>query len=290
MRTKTIMVFLLAVLLLPGIAGGADGTPILEADGMLVSQATPEGGGGFSRILRFAAGSFAGAGAPFLWAILMVSAFATTLVVEKAHFLFLRSSSGDTHAFEQIIRSIKDRRIEEARAVADKCRTPFGRIARTVLGVRHGHRSEDLQNLLDEAYLREIPIFQRRLPLIAMSANIATLLGLLGTIVGLIMAFDAVANVPAAQRTAALAAGISVAMATTGFGLIVAIPSLAAHGILGARADRAVEEIESRLAMLTNQIQDWNRKPQTDTFDSAKTGIEERGERLVDFVAAGDIQ
>ena len=90
--------------------------------------------------------------------------------------------------------------------------------------------------------------------------------------------------------TAALAAGISVAMATTGFGLTVAIPSLAAHGILGARADRAVEEIESRLAVLTNHIEEWNRKPQTDTFDGAKTGIEERGERLVDFVAAGDIQ
>ncbi|MFH1681166.1 MAG: MotA/TolQ/ExbB proton channel family protein, partial [Candidatus Eisenbacteria bacterium] len=177
--------------------------------------------GEITRLLQFAGNAFSGVGAPFMWAILLVSAFAVTVAAEKAFFL-IRASRGDRDLFDHVARLVKEQRMEEARAVAERSRTPFGRVARSVLGIRHGHRQEEMQNRLDEAYLGEIPLVHRRIPLLAVSANIATLLGLLGTIVGLIMAFDALANVPAAQRTAALAAGISVAMATTGLGLVVA--------------------------------------------------------------------
>jgi biopolymer transport protein ExbB/TolQ len=156
-----------------------------------------------------------------------------------------------------------------------------------VLRVRHGHGREELQNTLDEAYLREIPVFHRRLPLLAVCANLSTLLGLLGTIAGLIIAFEAVAGVAAAQRTAALAGGISVAMATTGFGLLVAIPTLALHGLLGARADRAVEEIESNLAVLTGLLSEWNRSPQNDPYQAEKMGISGTEERIAEFVEVG---
>lgn len=251
------------------------------------AEATPSA---IARLGRFVGSSFAGAGAPFLWAILMVSAFATTVALEKLVFLYLKTSRGDKETFEHVARLLKDKRIEEARTVSERSNTPFGRIVHTIIGIRHGHRSNELQNLLDEAYLRETPVIQRRIPLLAVAANLATLLGLLGTIVGLIIAFDAVANVAAAQRTAALAAGISVAMATTGFGLIVAIPTLAAHGLLGSRADRVTEEIESRLAVLSNLIQDWNRSEQTDPYAETKTPVRAQQERLVDYVTSGEVK
>lgn len=239
------------------------------------------------RLLRFAANAFTGAGAPFMWAILLVSAFATTVGLEKLHFLFLRAGRGNGRLLDEVSRLIKDNRIEEARSAADRCNSPFGRIVRGVLRVRHGHSREEMQNLLDESYLREIPIYHRRLPLLAVSANLSTLLGLLGTIAGLIIAFEAVAAVAAAQRTAALAGGISVAMATTGFGLLVAIPTLALHGLLGARADRAVEEIESSLAILTGRLTEWNRVSRHDPYQPEKMGISGAEEKIAEFVEAG---
>jgi len=267
----------------------AAGRAAAEGVSLAGGTAPAASAGEIGRLLQFAGNAFSGVGAPFMWAILLVSAFAATVTIEKAIFLH-RASRGDRDLFDHTARLVKDRRIEEARAVADRSRTPFGRVARSVLGVRHGHRPEELQSLLDEAYLGEIPVVHRRISLLAVAANLATLLGLLGTIVGLIMAFDALANVPAAQRTAALAAGISVAMATTGLGLLVAIPSLAAHGLLGARADRLVEEAESRLAVLTNLLQEWNRTPQADPYEESKTGVRAREERLVDFVVSGDMK
>ncbi len=267
-----------------GGAGVAFNMPLPTTEGEItpVSEiATSE------RLAQFAANAFTGAGALFMWAILLVSAFATTVGLEKLHFLFIRAGGGNGRLLDEICRLVKDNRIEEARTTADRSRSPFGRIARGVLRVRHGHSREEMQNVLDEAYLREIPIYHRRLPLLAVSANLSTLLGLLGTIAGLILAFEAVANVAAAQRTAALAGGISVAMATTGFGLLVAIPTLAIHGLLGARADRAVEEIESSLAILTGTLNEWNRVSPTDPYQPEKMGISGTERKIAEFVEAG---
>jgi biopolymer transport protein ExbB/TolQ len=87
-------------------------------------------------------------------------------------------------------------------------------------------------------------------------ANLATLLGLTGTIFGLMMAFDAIANVPAAQRAQALATGISIAMSTTLFGLIVAVPSILVHGILAGKSDKVIEEMDEKSAKLINLIEE----------------------------------
>ena len=77
---------------------------------------------------------------------------------------------------------------------------------------------------------------------------------MLGTIFGLILAFDAVANVPAAQRAQALATGIAVAMNTTFFGLVVAIPTLIAHGALSTQTEKLVEELDEKATKLVNVL------------------------------------
>jgi len=261
---------------------------ILSSAG-LAAAAPPAGPSEVDRVLQFTASAFEGLGGPFMWAIVVVSVITTTLAIERALYLY-RAGKGNADLFEHVSRLVRDKRVEEARAVTERIATPFGRIVRSVLGIRHGHRPEEMQNALDEAYLREIPALHRRIPLLSVFANIATLLGLLGTIVGLVMAFDALANVPAAQRTAALARGISVAMATTGLGLIVAIPSLAVHGLLTARAERLVEDAEARLAVLTNLLQEWSRTPQADPYEESKTGVKAREERLVDYVVSGELK
>jgi biopolymer transport protein ExbB/TolQ len=94
------------------------------------------------------------------------------------------------------------------------------------------------------------------IPLLPTLANLATLLGLAGTIYGLMLAFDAIANVPAAQRAQALATGISVAMSTTLWGLIIAIPTILVHGFLASRADRIMEEMDEKTAKLINLVEE----------------------------------
>ena len=80
------------------------------------------------------------------------------------------------------------------------------------------------------------------------------LCGLLGTIFGLILAFDAVANLPAAQRPAALANGISIVMVNTFTGLAVAIPVLLCHGLLSMQSERLQEEMEEKSVKVMNLL------------------------------------
>jgi biopolymer transport protein ExbB/TolQ len=104
--------------------------------------------------------------------------------------------------------------------------------------------------------LTEAPKITRNIPFFPTLANLATLLGLMGTIYGLMIAFDAIANVPAAQRAQALATGISVAMSTTLWGLLVAIPTLLVHGVLANKADKLVEEMDEKTAKLINLVEE----------------------------------
>ncbi|NNE09820.1 MAG: MotA/TolQ/ExbB proton channel family protein [Gemmatimonadetes bacterium] len=278
----------------PNAAAGAPG-----AAGTMPASVTPVQGIGLDAgaapagetesraagLLRFASNAFSGAGAPFMWAILIVSAFSVAIALDKVVLLMFKTSGKDDGSLEEITKLVRAHRMEDARRVADRLKTPFGRIASRVLSLRPGHSKDELQNVVDEAYLAETPQFHRRLPLLAVSANLSTLLGLLGTIAGLVIAFEAVAHVAAAQRTAALAGGISVAMATTGFGLTVAIPTLAMHGLLGGRADRALEDIEARMAVLTNVIEESSRSSHGATRENTKQGT--RNAKLEDMVTAG---
>lgn len=112
-------------------------------------------------------------------------------------------------------------------------------------GLQRASRNEEqIQNAIDAASLEVIPRLERRLPYLALIANIATLFGLLGTITGLIKAFAAIALADAAQRQAILGHGISEAMNATAFGLVVAIFTMVAHAILTNKAALITEEID----------------------------------------------
>lgn len=112
-------------------------------------------------------------------------------------------------------------------------------------GLQRASRDENqIQNAIDAASLEVIPKLERRIPYLALIANIATLLGLLGTISGLIRSFAAVALADPAQRQAVLSAGISEAMNATAFGLVTAIFTMVAHSILTNKATKILEEID----------------------------------------------
>lgn len=115
-------------------------------------------------------------------------------------------------------------------------------------------RREDIEIAMEEGMMEIIPQLEKRISYIALYANLATLLGLLGTIIGLIAAFEAVANANPAEKADLLSASISTAMNTTAFGLIAAIPLLITHSFLNSKAGAIVDSLEMASVKTLNII------------------------------------
>ena len=113
---------------------------------------------------------------------------------------------------------------------------------------------KEIQRSMEEEMLRSLPKVQQNIDYVAMAANVATLLGLLGTIFGLIMAFKGMVGKSAQARQEHLSKGISVAMYTTAFGLIIAIPFLFSHYWLNRRGSRIMETVEESSVTLLNAL------------------------------------
>jgi biopolymer transport protein ExbB len=120
-------------------------------------------------------------------------------------------------------------------------------------------RREDIEIAMEESMMEIIPQLEKRTPYVALLSNIATLLGLLGTIMGLIEAFTAVANANPAEKADLLSASISVAMNTTAFGLMSAIPLLLFHAKLTSTTGQIVDSLEMASVKALNMISSFNR-------------------------------
>jgi biopolymer transport protein ExbB len=115
-------------------------------------------------------------------------------------------------------------------------------------------RREDIEIAMEEGMMEIIPQLEKRTPYVALASSIATLLGLLGTIMGLISAFTAVANANPAEKADLLSASISVAMNTTAFGLMVAIPLLVTSSVLTAMTGQIIDSLEMASVKALNVI------------------------------------
>ena len=121
-------------------------------------------------------------------------------------------------------------------------------------------RRDDIEIAMEESMMEIIPQLEKRTPYVALLANISTLLGLLGTIMGLIEAFTAVANADPAEKADLLSASISVAMNTTAFGLIAAIPLLIVHAMLTSKTTEIVDSLEMASVKTLNLIADFAKR------------------------------
>ena len=133
---------------------------------------------------------------------------------------------------------------------------PSAALARVIKAglTRANKGTQEIQNAVEEASLEVIPYIQKRTNSLLAIANIATLMGLLGTIIGMIGAFSAMANVAPDKRQAELGKNISLAMNTTAFGLIVAIPCMICHLILSGVTKKIIDEIDLYSVKLENLL------------------------------------
>ena len=209
----------------------------------------------FSMLIKFVVDGFVSPGSFAMWAILFILFGTIGLWIERGWYLYVKCGTGSASFMSGVSKYLNSGDFEKAIKYASSVNTPLARGVLAVLQNR-GKGAKAVQKSVDEVFLTETPKILRNLVIMPTLANLATLLGLLGTIYGLMLAFDAIANVPAAQRAQALATGISVAMSTTLWGLIVAVPTLLIHGVFAGRSDRLVEEMDEKTAKLINLVEE----------------------------------
>lgn len=188
------------------------------------------------------AGFFEGGG-PFMFVILGCAVLILAIVLERAWVIGRAGAMNRARFVRDVTRMVGKGDVVAATELCRNVKNPPGRVAYAILS--SGTKDEDaLNNAADGAAVVVLPALSRRLPLLSMLANVATLLGLLGTIFGLTTAFSAVGAADPAQRSAFLASGISQALNTTAFGLMVAVPAMVIHGLLVGKVENIVEQVD----------------------------------------------
>ena len=190
----------------------------------------------------------------WMWPILFMSVVGLAVIVERFAFLFLKHNIDGVEFMKQIQRFVQGGNVDGAIKFCNQKPTALSMVVKE--GLTHAHRSpSEIQNAIEEASLQVTPEITKRGTLLQNIANIATLLGLLGTILGLIDAFSALATITdPEQQTKMLTNGISVAMNTTAFGLMVAIPCLLSHVMLSSITKKILDEIEHNSVKIENLL------------------------------------
>ena len=196
----------------------------------------------------------------FMYPILLIGALGIAIVVER--YLFLSKTKKQNQALWAQVQPIVARGdTDAALSIAKKDSSEVGRVLDYGLtAATTGADMAHVESALEEGLLESIPRLEARTSYVATFANIATLLGLLGTVQGLIQAFESVANADPALKGDLLSAAISVAMNTTAFGLAVAIPLLLAYTFLQNYTQHVIESIEMISMKVQNQIRQLRRQ------------------------------
>lgn len=209
-------------------------------------------------------------GGVFLYPIAVVLAIGLAISVERWLYL-TRERMRNAKTFDDFLHLLRTNDMEKMQLFTRDHEAPVSRIIGCGLDMMKVSRLRaDIENAMGEGLLEAMPRLEVRTGYLAMLANVATLLGLLGTIIGLIMAFTAVADADPAEKSRLLSQSISVAMYTTAFGLIAAIPLLVVHAILQNKTASIVKSIEMGAAKFLN-VMTLNREIEVGIAASATT-------------------
>lgn len=183
-------------------------------------------------------------GGLFMYPIVVVLALGMAIAIERYVYLTLARST-NKRIWGKILPLLVAGNYQQAIAVSAESKSAISRILGYGLNrMQSARRRDDVEIAMQEGLMEAVPRLEKRTHYIATFANIATLLGLLGTIIGLIQAFTAVSTANPAEKADMLSASISVAMNTTAFGLMVAIPLLLIYTVLQTKTTELVDSLE----------------------------------------------
>ncbi|WP_027330074.1 MotA/TolQ/ExbB proton channel family protein [Marinimicrobium agarilyticum] len=183
-------------------------------------------------------------GGPFMYPIAIVLVVGLAVALERWIYLS-HAKSSNRKAFQQLMPLLKKRDYAGVMKLGQTSSAPIARIISAgVARMSQSQRRDDIELAMEEGVLEAMPRLEKRTPYLATLANISTLLGLLGTIIGLIAAFTAVAEADPSEKANMLSGSISVAMNTTAFGLMAAIPLLLFHATLQTKTTEIIDSLE----------------------------------------------
>lgn len=193
-------------------------------------------------------------GGPLMWLLLLLSIIAISIFFER--LIFFHRSTIRVGEFLRGLANLLSRR-NYAEALHESAGTP-GPVARVIHAaiIRHHASRADLKEIVQEAGQMEIPRLERFLPMLTTIATIAPLVGLLGTVTGLIEAFVALSSQAGYASSMEVSAGIYKALLTTAAGLVVAIPTALAHAFLSSRVNALIHDMERGGIEIVNLISD----------------------------------
>jgi len=201
----------------------------------------------------------------FMFPILLTLLVGLAIAFERwVHLKRVRDAN--KKIWDSLYPTLEKGEFDKAREIANKDKSTMAQMLGMGLA-RQGavRRREDIEIAMEESMMEIIPQLEKRTPYLALLSNIATLFGLLGTIMGLIMAFAAVATASPASKAALLAASISEAMNCTAFGLMSAIPLLLLHARLTTTTGQIVNSMEMASVKALNTISNFAKRQ----FDQA---------------------
>jgi biopolymer transport protein ExbB len=191
----------------------------------------------------------------FIYPSLLIMALGVAIAIER--FVFLnRARNQNRKVWAQVLPMLQGGQFKEVAGVTAKSDSAIGKIVSYgLLRMQSAARREDIDNAMEEGMMEIVPRLEKRTHYIATFANVITLVGLLGTIIGLIKGFTAVAQVNPAEKAELLSASISIAMNNTAFALMVAIPFLLIHSFLQAKTSEIVDGLEAAKISFLNLVQ-----------------------------------
>jgi biopolymer transport protein ExbB len=203
----------------------------------------------FSTIARFFQD-----GGHFMYPIAIVAVLGLAIAIERFIYLTAMRSKNRT-LWQQIEPLLGQGNFRQAAQVASQSESAVGQILTYGLArVQGAKRRDDIEKAMEESLMGIVPRLEKRTHYLATFANLATLLGLLGTVMGLILAFGAVATVNPAEKANLLSASISVAMNCTAFGLMTAVPLLVIHAVLQTKTTELIDSLEMASVKFLNSI------------------------------------
>ena len=193
-------------------------------------------------------------GGPFMYPIMLVLAIGAAIAIERYIYLAL-ARTRNKGIWKRVLPLLENGKYAAARDLVLHSDAALSRILGYGLNrAEQRGSSDEVQTAMEEGLLEVVPRLEKRTHYLATLANIATLLGLLGTIIGLTEAFSSVAAADPVDKANQLSASISIAMNTTAFGLMVAIPLLLIHAVMQTKTAELVDSLEMVTVRLSNLI------------------------------------
>lgn len=203
----------------------------------------------YSVIVRFFQG-----GGEFMYPIAIVGALGLAIAIERWVYLTIIGLKNRS-LWNDLTPLLAQGDFKRAVALTSKSDAAIGTILNYGLArIQSARRRDDIEKAMEESLMEVVPRLEKRTHYLGTFANMATLLGLLGTVIGLIAAFGAVATVNPAEKANLLSASISVAMNCTAFGLMVAVPLVLVHAVLQTKTTELVDSLEMASVKFLNSI------------------------------------